>query len=81
MPSEVTHCDVLKNIMISEHDALYICLNVQTIRFMHRFKFIRHEKSFDAVTFCHDFVQVPLSIVYSTNDPDIQCGDSNQPDL
>ena len=72
MSTQVTHCDVLTNLMISDHDAPYICLNVRTARFMPRFKFIRHEKNFDAVTFFHDFEQLPLSIVYSTDDPDTQ---------
>ena len=72
MPSQVTHCDVLTNLMISDHDAPCACLNVRTTRFIPRFKFIRHGKSFDEVTFCHDFEQLPLSIVYSTNDPDTQ---------
>jgi hypothetical protein len=72
MPSQVTRCDVLTNLMISDHDAPYACLNVRTTRFIPRFKFIRHEKSFDEVTFCHDFEQLPPSIVYSTNDPDTQ---------
>ena len=72
MSTQVTHCDVLTNLMISDHDAPYICLNVRTTRLIPRFKFIRHEENFDAVTFCHDFEQLPLSIVYSTDDPDTQ---------
>jgi hypothetical protein len=30
MPSQVTHCDVLTNLMISDHDAQYACLNVRS---------------------------------------------------
>ena len=58
--------------MISDHDAPYVCINVRITRFVPRYKFIRNEKNFNADAFIEDFEQLPLSIMYSTDDPDMQ---------
>ena len=60
--------------MISDHDVPYVCINVRITRFVPRYKFIRNEKNFNADAFIEDFEQLPLSIVYSTDDPDMQVG-------
>ena len=60
--------------MISDHDVPYVCINVRITRFVPRYKFIRNEKNFNAHAFIEDFEQLPLSIVYSTDDPDMQVG-------
>ena len=63
---------VISSLMISDHDARYVCINVRITRFVPRYKFIRDEKNFNADAFIEDFEQLPLSIVYSTEDPDMQ---------
>ena len=72
IPNQVTHTDVISSLMISDHDARYVCINVRITRFVPRYKFIRNEKNFNADAFIEDFEQLPLSIVYSTDDPDMQ---------
>ena len=58
--------------MISDHDAPYACLNVRVNRFVPRYKYIRHEKNFDQNAFTRDFAELPLSVIYSRDDPDEQ---------
>ena len=72
IPNQVTHTDVISSLMISDHDARYVCINVRITRFVPRYKFIRNEKNSNADAFIEDFEQLPLSIVYSADDPDMQ---------
>ena len=72
LPQQVTHIDVIHSLMISDHDVPYACLNVNINRFVPRYKYIRHEKSFDQNTFTKDFAELLLSVIYSSDDPDEQ---------
>ena len=72
MPQRVTHTDVIPCPHISDHDTPYICLNVRVTRFMPRYKYIRDERNLDLDAFKQEFEQLPLSLVYSTNDPEMQ---------
>ena len=72
IPNQVTHTDIISSLMISDLDAPYVCINVRITRFVPRYKFIRNEKNFNADAFIEDFERLPLSIVYSTEDPDMQ---------
>ena len=72
MPQRVTHTDVIPCPHISDYDAPYICLNVRVTRFMPRYKYIRDERNLDLDAFKQEFEQLPLSLVYSTNDPEMQ---------
>ena len=72
IPNQVTHTDIISSLMISDLDARYVCINVRITRFDPRYKFIRNEKNFNADAFIEDFERLPLSIVYSTEDPDMQ---------
>ena len=72
IPNQVTHTDIISSLMISDLDARYVCINVRITRFVPRYKFIRNEKNFNADAFIEDFERLPLSIVYSTEDPDMQ---------
>ena len=72
LPRQVTHTDVTRGLMISDHDAPYACLNVRVNRFVPRYKCIRHEKNFDQNAFTRDFAELPLSVIYSSDDPDEQ---------
>ena len=58
--------------MISDHDAPYACLNVRVNRFVPQHKYIRHGKNFDENAFTKDFAELPLSVIYSSDDPDEQ---------
>ena len=72
LPRQVAHTDVIRGLMISDHDAPYACLNVRVNRFVPRYKYIRHEKNFDQNAFTRDFAELPLSVIYSSDDPDEQ---------
>ena len=47
-------------------------LNIKKQKFQPRYKFIRDEKSFNLENYINDFRQLPLSTVYSFEDPDDQ---------
>ena len=59
------------DLMISDHDAPYVSINIRITRFVLKYKFIQNEKNFNADAFIEDFEQLPLGIVYSTDDPDM----------
>jgi hypothetical protein len=67
-PNCITYCNVLPCPTISDHDAPYACINIRTNRYQRRFRFIRHEKKFDKDAFIRDFSELPLNLVYSTDD-------------
>lgn len=46
IPQRVTYTNVLPHLMISDHDAPYVCLNARVTRFVPRFKLIRIENRF-----------------------------------
>ena len=71
-PNRITHTDVLPCALVSDHDEPYVCINVRTERFQPRFKYIRNEKTFDPVAFQNDFSTLPLSLIYSYDDPNEQ---------
>ena len=72
MKQQVTHTDVLPALLISDHDAPYICVNVRIPRFVPRFKMIRNERYFNKDAFIKDFDELPLNIVYAFDEPDSQ---------
>lgn len=61
--------DVFLDLMISDHDAPYACLNIRVPRISPRFKFLRNDKNFDGNTFINEFSNLPLSLVYATDNP------------
>ena len=71
-PNRITHTDVLPCALVSDHDGPYVCINVRTERFQPRFKYIRNEKTFDPVAFQNDLSTLPLSLIYSYDDPNEQ---------
>ena len=72
MPAQITHCDVLPCLLISDHDAPYACVNARVTRFVPRYKYIRDERNFDENNFLIDFETLPLSLVFSVDDPEVQ---------
>ena len=71
-PTQVSHCDVLPCPLISDHDAPYACVNARFTRFVPRYKYINNERHFDENTFLIDFEGLPLSLVYSVDNPEMQ---------
>jgi exonuclease III len=71
-PNRITHTDVLPCSIASDHDGSYACINIRVERFRPRYKYIRYEKQFDQEAFLKDFSTLPLSLIYSTNDPNDQ---------
>ncbi|XP_048590336.1 uncharacterized protein LOC5519158 [Nematostella vectensis] len=72
LPKQVSYCDVLPCPQIGDHEAPYVCMNIRVTRFTPRYKYIRDERNFDEHAFTNDIEQLPLSIVYSTSDPEMQ---------
>ena len=68
----MSHCDVLPCPLISDHDAPYACINARFTRFVPRYKYIRNERDFDENAFLAVFEGLPLSLVYSVDDPEMQ---------
>ena len=71
-PTQVSHCDVLPCPLISDHDAPYACINARFTRFVPRYKYIRNKRDFDENAFLAVFDGLPLSLVYSVDDPEMQ---------
>ena len=72
MPRQVNHCDVLPCPLISDHDAPYVCVDVRVTRFVPRHNYIRNERNLDEKAFVSVFEELPLSLIYSTDDPELQ---------
>ena len=58
--------------LIGDHDAPYVFVNVQITRFQACYKYIWIECGFDRETFICDFEELPLGIIYSTENPNLQ---------
>lgn len=72
MPSRVTHTGVIPCGIVSDHDGPFACVNIRVSCYQPRYKYTRSMKRFDAKTFLEDVAHLPLSLVYSSNDPDEQ---------
>ena len=53
--NRISYVDVLPCPLVSDHDAVYACLNVKVSRFEKRYKYIRREKNFNEANFIEDF--------------------------
>ena len=72
IPKKVICENVITWETITDHDAPLVILNIKKQKFQPRYKFIRDEKSFNLENYINDFRQLPLSTVYSFEDPDDQ---------
>ena len=54
-PKHITYTEVLPCPLVSDHDALYVCVNARITRYTPRHKLIRNEKRFSEMAFIHDF--------------------------
>ena len=66
----VTHTGIIPCSIISDHDAVFACINTRVARLQPRYKYIRIDKNFDENTFREDFSSVPLNIVCGLDLPD-----------
>ena len=69
-PSRITTTGVIPCGIVSDDDGPYACVNIRVHRYTPRYKFIRNLKKFDEKAFLDDFNRLPLSLIYSTDDPD-----------
>ncbi len=69
-PTHISHTDVLPCPLVSDHDAVYACINIKVTRFETRYKYIRCEKNFNELNFVKDFKTLPFSVIYGVADPD-----------
>ena len=70
--SSVVSKDVLFTDEISDHDTPYVIFNIKKPKFETRYKWIRNEKEFNIKSYISDFEKLPLSIIYSMDDPEDQ---------
>ena len=68
----ITYTNVLPISIVSDHDAPYACINFRVPRFKPRYKYIQLENALDIASFKRDFQALPLSRVYSLDNPDDQ---------
>ena len=61
--------NVLPCLTVSDHDAPYIITNIPGKKFQTRTEYIRNMKHFNIKDYIYDFKTLPLSLVYSFEDP------------
>ena len=64
-PQKVTNTGIIPCSIVSDHDAIYACVNVRLPRFHPRYKFIRDIRNFNEDVFKEDFVLF-LCLLYTT---------------
>ena len=64
---KVKFCDVLPTPEISDHDAVFACINTRVARFEPRYKIIRDMRNFDLSAYVADTATIPFNIVYATD--------------
>ena len=62
-PDRIAFTDVLQCPLLSDHVAVYACINIKVTRFQPRYKYIRDERHFDESKFREDFANLPFSII------------------
>ena len=69
---KVTNTGIIPCSIVSDHNAIYACVNVRLPRFQPRYKFIRDIRNFNKDVFKEDFSTLPLSVIYYSDDQDEQ---------
>ena len=64
---KVKFCDVLPTPEISDHDAVFACINTRVARFEPRYKIIRDMRNFDLLAYVADTATAPFNLVYATD--------------
>ena len=72
LPYKVSEGNILPCDVISDHDAPYIVINIKKQRFESRYKYVRDEKKLVMDKYITDFQSLPLSIIYSFDNPEDQ---------
>ena len=72
IPEQLVHHDILYTDEISDHDTPYVIFNIKKQKYEPRYKFIRNEKTLNMNKYICDFQQLPLSVIYSFDDPEDQ---------
>ena len=68
-PQKVTDTGIVPCSIISDHDAIFACINVCLPRFQPQFKHLRDMKDFKEESFVEDFSTLPMSIISCSDDP------------
>ena len=69
-PQKVTDTSIVPCSIISDHDAIYTCINVRLPRFQPQFKHIQDTKNFKEESFVEDLSTLPMPIISYSDDPD-----------
>lgn len=69
-PQSISHTGIIPTTIVSDHDAIFACINVRVPRFQPRYKYIRQEESLDEDAFKEDFSSLPLHVIYGLECPD-----------
>ncbi|XP_057305393.1 uncharacterized protein LOC130642322 [Hydractinia symbiolongicarpus] len=64
---KVKFCEVLPTPEISDHDAVFACINTRVARFEPRYKIIRDMRNFDLSAYVADTANIPFNVVYATD--------------
>ena len=70
--NKILHSDVLSCPTISDHDAPYIIANMPVNKFETRYKYIRNLKNSQLEKYFRDIKLLPISLIYSFDDPNDQ---------
>ena len=68
----ILYSDVLPCPTISDHNAPYIIANMPVNKFQTRYKYKRNLKNFELKKYVQDFKTLPISLVYSFDNPNDQ---------
>lgn len=71
-PQNVTNTGIIPCSIVSDHNAIYPCVNVWLPRFQPHYKFIWDIRNFKEDVFKEDFFTLPLSVKSYSDDPDEQ---------
>jgi hypothetical protein len=69
-PHCVAATEIIPAPTISDHDAVFACVNVRLRRFQPRYKWIRLERKFVTEEFFQDSANLPFSVIYGLESPD-----------
>ena len=73
--NKILHSDILPRPTISDHDVPYIIANMPINKLETRYKYIRN---FELEKYVHEFRALPISLVYSFDDPNDQLDTLNK---
>ena len=69
-PKRISYTGIIPTAILSDHDAISACVNLQVPRFKTHYNYICQEKDLDEHALKEDFSSLPLHMIYSLECPD-----------